>query len=50
MCQISEINQVLLNLVVNAAHAIADSGKDAATGRIEIIDHRDAGTRRREHR
>lgn len=36
MCQISEINQVLLNLIVNAAHAISDSGKDAATGRIEI--------------
>ena len=37
MCQISEINQVLLNLIVNAAHAIADSGKDSSTGRIEIV-------------
>ncbi len=37
MCQISEINQVLLNLIVNAAHAIADSGKDAAAGRIGIV-------------
>ena len=36
-CQISEINQVLLNLIVNAAHAIADSGKDAASGRIDIV-------------
>ena len=36
-CQISEINQVLLNLIVNAAHAIADSGKDASTGRIGIV-------------
>jgi signal transduction histidine kinase len=36
MCQVSEINQVLLNLIVNAAHAIADSGKDASAGRIGI--------------
>lgn len=44
MCQISEINQVLLNLIVNASHAISDSGKDATTGRI-IIDTT-AGTER----
>ncbi len=32
-CHKSEINQVLLNLIVNAAHAIADKG---AKGKIEI--------------
>ena len=36
-CMISELNQVFLNLIVNAAHAIQESGKDAATGRIEIV-------------
>jgi PAS domain S-box-containing protein len=37
MCHISEINQVLLNLIVNASHAIADSGKDMGAGRIQIV-------------
>lgn len=37
MCHISEINQVFLNLVVNAAHAIEESGQDVTTGRIEIV-------------
>jgi signal transduction histidine kinase len=36
VCNIGELNQVLLNLIVNAAHAIAESGKDANTGRIRI--------------
>jgi PAS domain S-box-containing protein len=36
ICNIGELNQVLLNLIVNAAHAIGESGKDAATGRIVI--------------
>jgi PAS domain S-box-containing protein len=36
ICNIGELNQVLLNLIVNAAHAIVESGKDAATGRIVI--------------
>jgi signal transduction histidine kinase len=36
MCNIGELNQVFLNLIVNAAHAILDSGKDARTGRITI--------------
>ncbi len=36
-CMISELNQVFLNLIVNAAHAIEESGKDASTGRIEIV-------------
>jgi two-component system NtrC family sensor kinase len=35
-CNVGELNQVFLNLIVNAAHAIAESGKDAATGRISI--------------
>ena len=36
LCNVGELNQVFLNLIVNAAHAISESGKDAATGRIEI--------------
>jgi len=36
ICNIGELNQVLLNLIVNAAHAIADAGRDASTGRIAI--------------
>jgi two-component system NtrC family sensor kinase len=35
-CNVGELNQVFLNLIVNAAHAIAESGKDAAAGRITI--------------
>jgi two-component system, NtrC family, sensor kinase len=35
-CNISELNQVFLNLIVNAAHAIQESGKDAATGVIAV--------------
>ncbi len=35
-CNISELNQVFLNLIVNAAHAIQDAGKDATTGVIGI--------------
>src|SRR6185312_9711566 len=31
-----ELNQVFLNLIVNAAHAIQQSGQDATTGRLEI--------------
>jgi signal transduction histidine kinase len=36
MCNVGELNQVFLNLIVNAAHAIRDSGKDVTTGRIVI--------------
>jgi len=36
MCNIGELNQVFLNLIVNAAHAIAESGKDATQGKISI--------------
>jgi PAS domain S-box-containing protein len=35
-CNIGELNQVFLNLIVNAAHAIAAGGKDAGSGRIRI--------------
>lgn len=36
ICNIGELNQVFLNLIVNAAHAIQDSGKDANNGCITI--------------
>jgi PAS domain S-box-containing protein len=36
-CNVGELNQVFLNLIVNAAHALAESGKDASTGRITIV-------------
>lgn len=36
MCRIGELNQVFLNLIVNAAHAIHDAGKDSSTGRITV--------------
>lgn len=36
LCNISELNQVFLNLIVNAAHAIRDSGKDFSSGHILI--------------
>lgn len=36
MCNIGELNQVFLNLIVNAAQAIEDAGKDASSGRITI--------------
>jgi PAS domain S-box-containing protein len=35
-CNISELNQVFLNLIVNAAHAIQEAGTDATDGRITI--------------
>ncbi len=35
-CRISAINQVLLNLIVNAAHALEDSRHNPATGRIDV--------------
>jgi PAS domain S-box-containing protein len=35
-CNIGELNQVFLNLLVNAAHAIQASDKDLSTGRIGI--------------
>jgi PAS domain S-box-containing protein len=36
VCNIGELNQVFLNLIVNAAHAIHDAGRDASTGEIGI--------------
>ena len=36
ICNVGELNQVFLNLIVNAAHAIAESGKGADRGRITI--------------
>jgi len=36
ICLPGEITQVLLNLVVNAAHAIREAGRDAGEGRIRI--------------
>lgn len=35
-CNVSELNQVFLNLIINAAHAVQDSGKDVANGVISI--------------
>jgi PAS domain S-box-containing protein len=35
-CNIGELNQVFLNILVNAAHAIEAAGKDASSGRISI--------------
>jgi PAS domain S-box-containing protein len=35
-CNIGELNQVFLNLIVNAAHAIKDAGKDASLGEIKL--------------
>jgi two-component system, NtrC family, sensor kinase len=36
VCNVGELNQVFLNLIVNAAHAIKDSGKDVESGEIKI--------------
>jgi PAS domain S-box-containing protein len=36
VCNVGELNQVFLNLIVNAAHAIHDAGRDCETGEIRI--------------
>jgi two-component system, NtrC family, sensor kinase len=36
VCNVGELNQVFLNLIVNAAHAIQDAGRDAVSGCISI--------------
>src|SRR5579863_7568940 len=36
VCNVGELKQVFLNLIVNAAHALADAGRDAKSGRIII--------------
>jgi PAS domain S-box-containing protein len=35
-CNVGELNQVFLNLIVNAAHAIHDAGKELGSGEIHI--------------
>ena len=36
VCNVGELNQVFLNLIVNAAHAIKDAGRDIESGEISI--------------
>jgi signal transduction histidine kinase len=36
LCNVGELSQVFLNLIVNSAHALADAGRDSETGRITI--------------
>jgi PAS domain S-box-containing protein len=36
ICNMGELSQVFLNLIVNAAHTISESGQDVRTGRIII--------------
>jgi signal transduction histidine kinase/DNA-binding response OmpR family regulator len=36
MCNVGELSQVFLNLIVNSAHALMDAGRDVDTGRILI--------------
>jgi two-component system, NtrC family, sensor kinase len=36
VCNVGELNQVFLNLIVNAAQAIQDAERDASTGEIKI--------------
>jgi PAS domain S-box-containing protein len=36
VCNVGELNQVFLNLIVNAAHAIKDAGKDPDSGEIVV--------------
>jgi signal transduction histidine kinase/CheY-like chemotaxis protein len=35
-CNVGELSQVFLNLIVNSAHALAEAGRDAESGRITI--------------
>src|SRR6266702_851060 len=36
-CNVGELNQVFLNLIVNAAHALAECGRDSSSGRITVV-------------
>ena len=36
VCNVGELSQVFLNLIVNSAHALSDAGRDTLTGRISI--------------
>ncbi len=44
ICNVGELNQVFLNLIVNAAHAIQDADKDPTTGQIKISTAMDGDT------
>jgi two-component system, NtrC family, sensor kinase len=44
ICNIGELNQVFLNIIVNAAHALGEAGRDASTGRISVSTRREADT------
>jgi PAS domain S-box-containing protein len=44
VCNVGELNQVFLNLIVNAAHAIHDAGRDMNTGEINISTAVDGNT------
>jgi signal transduction histidine kinase len=37
VCNVGELNQVFLNLIVNSAHAIEDAGRNIETGTIKIL-------------
>jgi PAS domain S-box-containing protein len=39
LCNVGELNQVFLNLIINAAHAVEDAGKDVTNGHITIETH-----------
>src|ERR1700722_12111056 len=36
VCNVNELNQVFLNLIINAAHAIESAGRDASSGLIRV--------------
>ena len=36
LCNVGELSQAFLNLIVNAAHAVADAGRDSKSGWIKI--------------
>ena len=40
-CQVGELNQAFLNILVNAAHAIADVVKEGERGTIRVATHQD---------
>lgn len=42
VCNVNELNQVFLNLIINAAHAIESAGRDASSGLITIRTSADA--------
>lgn len=39
LCNVGELSQAFLNLIVNAAHALADAGRDSKSGWIKIRTH-----------